>query len=102
MFITQQDQQNNFYNTWWDYFRLLGFENPASWPSDNAFVPGTVGLKFESQIGHSVGQADQIRHSVANDSPLLRHLTERSCVAADAMTRRWGPQVDTSFGVIQL
>ena len=45
-----------------------------SWSSSNAVVSGVGGLRFKSQ-------ADQMEHSVANDSPPLRHFFERSCVA---------------------
>ena len=48
--------------------------SPASWSSGNAFVSGAGGLRFKSRAG-------QIRHSVANGSPPLRHFFERSCVA---------------------
>ena len=51
-----------------------------SWSSGNAFVPGTIGLRFKSQTG-------QIGHSVANDSPPLRHFYERSCIAQALQTR---------------
>ena len=38
-----------------------------------AFVSGAEGLRFESRAG-------QIEHSVANSSPPLRYVLERSCV----------------------
>ena len=44
------------------------------WPSDNAFVFGTGGLKFKSRAG-------QIEDSVASGSPPPQHFLERSCVA---------------------
>ena len=47
---------------------------PDSWSSGNASLSGAGGLRLKSWAG-------QIRHSVANDSPQLRHLWERSCVA---------------------
>ena len=47
----------------------------ASWSIDNAFVCGAGDLRFKSWAG-------QIEHNVANDdSSLLRHFFERSCIA---------------------
>ena len=45
----------------------------SGWSSGNVFVSGTGGLRFKSRAG-------QIRHSVANGLPPLRHYFERSCV----------------------
>ena len=52
----------------------LNVITPASWSSGNAFVSGAGGLRFKSRAG-------QIKHSVANGSPVLQHFFERSCVA---------------------
>ena len=46
----------------------------TSWSSDNAFVSGAGGLRFDSRAG-------QIGLSVANGLPPLRHFFESSCVA---------------------
>ena len=66
----------------------------ASWSSGNEFVFKAEDLKLKSQAG-------QIGHSVANDSPPLRHFFKRSSVAR----KQWrgdGPcQLATRFGVIR-
>ena len=46
----------------------------GSWSSNNAFVSGAGGLRFESQTG-------QIGHTVVNGSPPLLCFFDRSCVA---------------------
>ena len=57
-------------------FRFVNKIKPkwANWSNDNAFVSGTGGLRFKSRTS-------QIRHSVVNGLPPLRHFFERSCVA---------------------
>ena len=63
--------------------RVSPFRSNANWSSDNAFVSGTGGLRFESRTG-------QIGHSVANGSPPLLRFFEKSCVAR-AQWREMGP-----------
>ena len=48
--------------------------------SGNAFVSGAGGLRFKSRAG-------QIEHSVAKDSPPLRHFFQKA-VFSGVMTRR--------------
>ena len=55
-------------------FFIPHIRSPASWSSGNVFVSGAGGLRFKYRAG-------QIKHSVANGSPPLRHFLERSCVA---------------------
>ena len=55
--------------------------------NENALVSGTEGLRFKSRACQSV-------HSVAKNSPPLRHFFEMSYMfPAGAMTRRWAPQI---------
>ena len=49
-----------------------------------AFVSGAGGLRFKSWAG-------QIVYSVANDSPLLQHFFEWSCVAHRRNDAEMGP-----------
>ena len=55
------------------FYNQLDFSELASWSSGNALISGAGGLRFKSWTG-------QIGHSVANGSPPLQHLLERSCV----------------------
>ena len=50
-------------------------------------------LSLEREIQRFKSRGGQIRHSVANGSPLLQHFFERSCVSRGAMTQRWAPQI---------
>ena len=66
---------------------------PASWSSGNALVSGAGGLRFNYWSGI-------IRHNVANDSPPLGHIFEKSCVGR-AQWHRDGPgKLVTRFGAI--
>ena len=50
------------------------FAHAPSWSSDSEFVCGAEGLRFKSRAG-------QIRHSVADGSPLLQHFIGKSSLA---------------------
>ena len=64
------------------------------WSSSNAFASGAGALRFKSRVR-------QIRHSIVNDLPLLKHFFKRSCVAR-VQWRRAGPRKLVShFGVTQ-
>ena len=80
---------------WQEVNETKKVKNPwSSWSSRNLFVYESVGLKFKFPAG-------EIRHSVANGSPLLRHFFERSCVAR-AQWRGDGPgYIVTRFGVLR-
>ena len=66
----------------------------ASWSSGNAFVSGAGGLRLKSRAG-------QNGHTVANGSPPLRYILERSC-AAWAQWRGDGPSpLVTRFNVLR-
>ena len=53
------------------FFHECVISVPVSWLSGDSFVSGAGGLRFKSRF-------DQIRYSVANGLPRLRHFFERS------------------------
>ena len=62
------------------------------WSRGNVFLYGTGDSRFKPRAG-------QIGHSVANRSPLLQHLFERSCIARVQLCGDGPCQLVTRFGV---
>ena len=73
---------------------LLEIDHNVMAATYQRFNSEAVGQRFKTRAG-------QIRQSIANGSPLLRHFFRRSCVTWALLHGQGASQLVTRFGILQ-